>query len=302
MKEGRGYALILGASLFWGTSATAAKLLLQNNVDTILIVQTRVTFSVVLMLAWFGITAPRLLRIHVRDIWRFALLGIAGVAGANFAYYYAIRESTVATAILLQYTAPVLVMGYAVVMREERITPVKAGAAFLSLAGCVLAVTGRDVGAVHITRSGLLAGMLASACFAYLNIYTRHLLARYSAWTVTVYSLLGASLFWLVINPPWRVAMDSSSPWGALVLFAIMSILIPHSLYFNGLRFVVPSRAVITSTFEPVVAIVSAAVILGDFLDGLQVLGAFLVIAAIILLQLRREESRVPTPGESRHA
>jgi len=281
----------MAAAMFWGVSATAAKSLLNQQVDTILIVQSRVSFTCVLMLVFFVTFKREVLRVKVRDLWMFALLGVIGVAGSNFTYYFTIKESTVATGILIQYTAPLLVLGYGAVTKEEAFTFIKLVAAVVSLLGCFLAVGGYDLNVLRITPLGLLTGIGSTVCFAFLNIFIRHLLTRYGIWSVTFYSIAFASLFWLFVNPPWAIVAQSPSPgmWGALVVLAVVSILIPHSLYFNGLRYVVPSRAIITSTLEPIVAIGSASLLLGEYLQPVQLFGAVMVIIAILMLQIRGE-------------
>jgi len=283
--------MVAAAAVLWGLSGTAAKLLLNRDVDTVLLVQMRATFAAAAMALLLAAARPSALRVPLRDLWRFALLGIAGIAGANFTYYFAIKEGTVATAILLQYTAPVLVMGYAAWTREERVTPTKVIAAAIAIAGCTCAVGGYDAAAGGMTRIGLASGILSAFCFGFLTVYTRHLLERTNVWTVTLYALLSASAFWLIVNPPSRIAAQSPSPgtWLLLGGLALTSVLIPHTLYFNGLRHVVASRAIIVSTLEPVVAIVSAALVIGEGLTPLQVSGAGLVLLAITVLQLRRE-------------
>ncbi|MEK9137595.1 MAG: DMT family transporter, partial [Bacteroidota bacterium] len=60
-------------------------------------------------------------------------------------------------------------------------------------------------------------------------------------------------------------------------------------LYFAGMQYVPASRAAVTSTLEPVVAIVSAAVFLGEMLQPGQVVGAVIVLCAIGLLQMKKE-------------
>ena len=62
------------------------------------------------------------------------------------------------------------------------------------------------------------------------------------------------------------------------------------SCYFIGVRYITASRAIITGTFEPIVAIVGSFLFLGDLMAPLQVMGAILVITAIAVLQVRREE------------
>lgn len=291
MKDLKGYMMVLGAAIFWGASATAAKFLLNHQVDTILIVQARVLFTSLLLFPFLLFFRRDALKISTCDVVPFLLAGIIGVAGANFTYYFTIKESTVATGILIQYTAPLLVLASAAWTGEERFTSTKLLAAAISLFGCFLAVGAYDLTVLRLTPIALLSGVLSMVCFAFLNIYTRILLKRYAFWTVTFYSITAASLFWLVIRPPWTVIGPGLPPypWAGLIALAIVSILIPHSLYFAGLRVIVPSRAIITSTLEPIVAITSAAIVLGEYLTPLQVVGAVLVIAAIVLLQIRRE-------------
>ena len=292
MTRFRGNLMILGAAVLWGISATAAKALFTYNLDTILVVQARVTVSFVFLFL-FAVSVRRdILCVDWRDLWKFALLGCIGVAGTNFTYYFTIKESTVATAILIQYTAPLLVMGYEVWNGQERFTVPKLFVAALSLLGCFLAVGGYDAGVLKITPLALLTGVGSTIGFAFLTIFTRDVLRTQSVWTMTFYSIGFATLFWLVINPPWNIAaqITGTDVILPLVFLAVFSLLIPHSLFFAGLRGVAPSRAIITSTLEPVVAISSAAFFLGEFLQPLQILGAVVVIGAIVVLQFHPEE------------
>jgi len=272
--------------------------MLNQQIGTLLIVQTRVTFACVMLLVFFLVFAPQYLRVGFRDLYHFALLGMIGVAGSNFTYYFTIKESTVASAILIQYTAPLLVLGYGALTKEEEFTAVKLVAALLSLAGCFLAVGAYDRGVLKLGGIGLITGVASVFTFAFLNVYTRRVLARYSAWTTVFYALVFASAMWIVIQPPWSVMAGQveGKTWGVLLLFSVISILIPHTLYFSGLRFVVPSRAIITSTLEPIVAILSAALLLGEYLQPLQVVGGVVVVGAIIVLQMRPESG----PGDPR--
>jgi drug/metabolite transporter (DMT)-like permease len=300
MSELKGYMMIVGAALFWGVSATAAKYLQNLGVGTVLIVQTRVSFSALILLFYFALFKRETLRVRMADLWRFALVGVIGVAGANFTYYSVIKESTVATGILIQYTAPLLVMAYAVTVKEEKFSLTKVVAAVVSLGGCFLAVGGYDQDVVVITPSVLIHGVGSVFCFSFMTVYTRHLLRRYSLWTTSFYAILFASCFWLFVNPLWTIGAGDLSPelWVSLAILALFSILIPHSLFFGGLRVIVPSRAIITSTLEPIAAIVSAAVILAEHLRSIQVAGATMVILAIILLNLRPERERVLQPAD----
>jgi drug/metabolite transporter (DMT)-like permease len=296
MTRRRGNLMILGAAALWGVSATAAKALFTFQLNTILVVQARVTVSFVILLLFALMLRREILRVEKRDLWKFALLGCIGVAGTNFAYYYTIKASTVATAILIQYTAPLLVMGHEVWKGHERLTTLKVSAAVLSLLGCFLAVGGYDAGVLKLTPLALLAGIGSIVGFAFMTVFTRDVLRSQNVWSMTLYSIGFASLFWLVQNPPWVI--PDQIPGAKVILpltfLAVFSLLIPHSLFFSGLRWVPPSRAIIISTIEPVVAIGSAALYLGEYLQPLQIVGAAVVIGAIALLQFHPEEHHAP--------
>jgi drug/metabolite transporter (DMT)-like permease len=291
MNNLRGYLFILGATLFWGVSATIAKFLFTHDINTLVLVQMRMTLSCVVLLALFALFKRHLLIVQVKDLYHFALLGIIGGAGSNFTYYFTIQQTNVATAILLQYIAPLLVLIYAAFSREEELSFAKILAGTVSLVGCFLAVVGKDFSLLTISKIGLLTGFASAVCWGFTNVWLRHLLKRYSVWTCLVYSFIFASIFWLIINPPWKVieAHYTSETWATFFIFAMISILIPHSFYFAGMQYLTASRAIITATFEPIVAIVSAYFFIHEILEPVQIFGAVLVVVAIAILQLKQE-------------
>lgn len=298
MSPLRGTLLILGAAAFWGVSATVARHLITQRFDTLLLVQMRITLSFLALLPVFLAARPALLRVSLRDLPDFALLGVLGVAGSNFTYYFTIQETNVATAILLQYLAPVLVLGWAAVSREERLTAVKAGAAAVSIAGCFLAIGGGRLDALRLSPAGLASGIGSAVCWAFTNVWLKRVTARHDVWTCVIWSFAFASVFWLFVNPPWTIAAAGygAGVWGILLVVAVISVLIPHSLYFNGIRHLSASRAIITATFEPVVAIGTAALFVGETPGPVHLLGAAMVLGAILFLQLRREAETVRSP------
>jgi drug/metabolite transporter (DMT)-like permease len=305
MKFLKGYLFILGATTFWGIAATIAKYLFTKNVGTLILVQTRMTFSFLVLFTILAIKFPRFLKIRAKDLYMFALLGIIGGAGANFTYYFTIEQTNVATAILLQYLAPLLVLVYATFTGEEHVTLPKFVAGIVSLAGCYLAVIGTDFSLLSISRMGLLSGISSAFCWGFANVWLRRVLKKYNMWTCLIYSFMFATLFWMVINPPWKIVFAdySASTWLTFFGFAMISILIPHSLYYSGMRYLTASAAIITATFEPIVAIMTAFIFLHEILEPIQIAGALLVITAIALLQIKHKEEQTteePVPFSHR--
>jgi len=106
----------------------------------------------------------------------------------------------------------------------------------------------------------LLSTLAAALSFAFFNIYGRTSSLRYPTWTVLLYTLLFASAFWVDVNPPWEIveAHYELKDWMIFLVLAVILILIPYTLYFHGMKHILSSRAIITSTLELIVAVATA--------------------------------------------
>ncbi len=286
----RGYLSIFAAALFWGSSGTAAKFLFEHDISPLLVVESRVIIAAVILTVFFLLTNPQSLKIKIEDLRDFVLLGIIGVAGSNYTYYMAIQVTSVGIAILMQYTAPVLVALFMVMTKQEKISKVKILAIALSLAGCAV-MLGAFNPDVHITTFGIFLGALSAFCFAFFNVFNKVASKHYSVWTALTYTLISASVFWLTLDLfiHTGIRVVNISEMATLAIFSFMSVLIPYFFYFTGLRLLLPSTAIIISTLEPVVAIITSFVVLRETLHFLQVTGGALVILAVTLLEVYKE-------------
>jgi drug/metabolite transporter (DMT)-like permease len=287
MKDLKGYIAIAGAAFLWGLAATVAKFFFNRNYEPLILVQMRVTIAFVILFCYFLITNRSLLAFRLADVPHFLLVGILGIAGSNYFYYQAIKETNVSTSILIQYTAPIMVMVYAAVFQKEKLTASKLFALVLSVGGIFLAVGAYNPAIIKGTERGVVFALLAAVSFSIFNISGKKLTQKYSVWTGLIYLFGSAALFWSFINTPLDIIRShySVDDWGVFAVISIISILIPYSLYYYGLHHIESSRAIITSTLEPVVAITSEWIFLGGTMGPVQVVGAIFVICAIVLLQ-----------------
>jgi drug/metabolite transporter (DMT)-like permease len=231
------------------------------------------------------------IKLPTADLIQCLVLGTLGVAASNYFYYVAIQKTSVAIAIIVQYTAPVWVLLYVVARGQQRLSPQKVAAVAVAIAGIALTIgiiNTRSVSALHVDPYGFIAALLASFSFAFYNVGGHSILARFDRWRVLVWTLISASVFWLFINPPWKVVTAHYAPaqWAFLFVFSMISVLGPFSLYFLGLQYLEPTRAIIASCLEPVFSIVLAAALLGEVLRPIQTLGIVLVLSAIVIVQL----------------
>ena len=283
----------------WGVSATLGRAAFTGRllpkgqalrpIDPLILSQSRTTFSfIVLLIALVLLRGWNRLRLPVSDFRRMFVLGILGVAASNYLYYLAIQRTNVATAIILQYTAPILVLLYTVARGLQKPTVQRIAAVGLAVTGIALVIGIFGSSGFRLDAIGVLAALGAAFSFAFYNIGGHSILARYDRWTVLLYVIFSASLFWIVVNPPWKIAAAhySVDQWLFLLVFSLISVLAPFSLYFAGLQHLEPTRAIVVSCLEPVFSIVIAAVALGEIVRPLQTVGIVLVLVAIVVVQV----------------
>ena len=267
--------------------------------NPLILAQSRTTISF-LILAPVLLVAKRrasALAMPRRDFFRCVLLGVLGLAASNFFYYYAISKTTVTTAIILQYIAPVWVLLYMVTRGLQRATAQRVLAVILAVSGIALALGALGFSGappfVHLVgfktnAAGVITAELAAVSFAFYTILGQKLVVQHDRWKVLLYALLAASAFWIVVNPPWKIfaAHYSGAQWIFLLVFAISSMLLPFSLYFSGLQYLDATRAIVTSCLEPVFAILFATMYVHESLTPIQFLGVLVVLTATVLVQL----------------
>ena len=132
----RGYLYIAVSAFLWGVGATLGRAAFTGRllpgqqalrpIDPLILSQARITFAFLIFLpALLIVKGPRVFRVPPADLGRLALMGILGLAASNYTYYLAIQRTNIATAITIQYTAPVWVLLYVVIVQLAAAQPAK---------------------------------------------------------------------------------------------------------------------------------------------------------------------------------
>ncbi len=307
----KGYALATMAAVFWATGGLVAKWLftpldaasaqwplppLGIEAAPAVLAGARALSAAVLLLVYVGIFRRDELRIRTRDIPFLAFFGIVGLAGLHVSYFFAIANANVATAVLLEYLAPVIVLVFSVGFLGERFTWALPVGVALSVTGCALVVGAFGSSGLDVSPAGIAWGLAAAGFFALYQLMGRWAAPRFSPWTLLTYGLLAASVFWIVFLGGLVSVMRLVSTVGglaAVIYVAVMSTIIPFAASLKALHYIDATKAVVTSTLEPVIAGILAWFLLAESFSSLQILGGGLVLAAIAIVQ--RSERQVPS-------
>jgi DME family drug/metabolite transporter len=219
------------------------------------------------------------------------LLGVC-IGLVNAVYYVAIDRLPVAVALVLQYTAPAMVVVYTAVRLRKRPRNEIVVAVGLALAGVALVsgLLGADLGSVDLF--GVAMGLASAVLFASYTLVGESVTRTYGPLGAMfrAFSIAGSLwICWQVFNG-WPHELFDPANLPRVILIGLGATLAPFLLYLWGVERVKAERAAIAATLEPVLGAVVAWVLLDQTLTVVQLAGGALVIAAVILIQTGRSK------------
>jgi drug/metabolite transporter (DMT)-like permease len=286
-----GIAAIGAAAALWAIAAAVASDLFDEGVPPVELAEAR---SVIAALGFVVLAAirhpPATRRDRARRVHPLHLIALGlSIALVNAAYYLAIDRLPVAIAIVLQYTAPAMVVAYTAVV--SRRTPSKeiVIAVVAAVVGVVLVaeVPGGDLGTLDTL--GIAFGLCSAVLFATYTLLSEPAGKMWGPIEAMRRAFIVASVAWVLFQIPrgWPQELFDLDNLAQVIYVGLFGTLAPFLLYVWAIGIVRPDRATIAATLEPVLAAVVAWVWLGQDLSLMQIAGGVLVIAAVALLQLR---------------
>jgi drug/metabolite transporter (DMT)-like permease len=226
------------------------------------------------------------------------LLGLT-IYGLETGLFFASLERIDASlASLLMCSYPALVVAGAVLLRRERASRRRAAALAVALVGVALVLAGGVGGAVDPVGIGLALG--AAIAYAAYVLVSDRLLGTTEPLVLATMLCAGAAAAFALAGAVTG-SLESPRPSTLVVVgaIALVATVLPIAAFLAGVHRIGPSRATILGTVEPPVTIALSALVFGERLEPVQLLGAALVVSAIVILQLRRRPKlrRVPQPA-----
>jgi DME family drug/metabolite transporter len=288
-----GYLLAIMAAVLWATLGILGKFLYRYGADPLTVVTIRAIIAFATLATILAVVDRRLLHIRRRDIPFFALYGLVGVTFNYASYFYALRWTTVTTAVILLYTYPALVTLLAALFFGERLNWIKGLVLGLTFVGCCLVVQGYDPTALRLNLYGVLFGLGAGATAAVYSLFGKKALQKYDSWTAVCYAFGFGALFLIILRSPQAIlTMNYPWPaWVAILALAWFPTLVAYALFTASMKYIEASKASITATLEPVAASLLAYLFLGEVMEWPQLVGVGLVLAGIVGLQFSWQAS-----------
>jgi drug/metabolite transporter (DMT)-like permease len=269
-----GYLEVAAAAAIWGSVGIFARFI---ELPPPAIAFFRVGFAALVLGAYFLLTGQT-------DRLRFGrngpLLLLMGIFLAMdwLLFFYAFRLTTIASAVLAAYTAPVFVAVLAPFLIGERLEPSTPAALVLAFAGVALVAVGNAAGGGTPNLVGVLCGLGTGVFYALRTVASKAIAGRLPVTTVTFYNCVVAAV---ILAPALGQIQGIPSPltWGLLFTLGAVHTALGIGLYYGGVGRVKAQSAAILTYVEPLVAVVLAAVIFKEIPGWTTYLGGALILA-----------------------
>jgi drug/metabolite transporter (DMT)-like permease len=284
-----GVILIVISAASFGTLAIFGRYAYAAGLDIFTLLFLRFTFSALLMAVLLIFRRESLPR--GGTLGRLVGMGALGYVGQSFSYLTAIKYASAGLVALLLYLYPTFVAVLSTIFLKEKINRVKIIA--LGLASLGAALTANPQGGQW---TGILLALSAAAIYSVYIIVGTGVMQQVSAVQSSTVIFTAAGIVYgaltAINGPHWPV---TSAGWLALAAVTLIATVIPVATFLAGLKRIGPTDASMLSTLEPVVTVLLAALLFGEALPPVTLLGGGLILAAVLLLtrgELR--QSRTP--------
>jgi drug/metabolite transporter (DMT)-like permease len=217
-----------------------------------------------------------------------ALAGLAvgaGQLGGAYALFEGFAHAPVALVVLLFYVYPLIVaIGAGLLYGEEL------GARRLIVIGLGFAGIALIVGAPEsLSALGIVLGISGGACIAAVILASRYLMVARGLTPLWLSALMFTSpavvlLMAALVRPPDLDVGSEAWLWAAGTV--VVSVVIPITLFYTGVRLVGAGTAALLGNAEPLVSVLLAYVVLGESLAPLQLAGGALIVGSVVVLSL----------------
>lgn len=297
-----GLGVALASAAAFATSGAFGKSLLVGGWSPGAVVTMRITLAAVVLLGpalWSLRGRWAALR---RNGWVVVGYGLTGVAGCQLAYFNAVTHLSVGVALLLEYLAPVLIVGWLWLRHRQAPRPLTLAGVALAVAGLLLVL---DVvgGGASINVVGVLWGLGAAVCLVLYFLLADHVdddvppLALAGGGLVVGAASLGLAGLVGVLDmsrgaarvPLGGVVVDW---WVPVLVIAIVAAAFAYVTGIAAVRMLGPKVASFVALTEVLFAVLFAWLVLAELPTPVQLVGGLLIVGGLVAV--RADESRGP--------
>ena len=289
------FLLILGA-FFFSLSGIVVTVVMKH-LPALRLAEVRSVSAVVILGTYVLFTRPEIITVKNSEIPRLALYGVVGFAFVNFGYLYGIQRGVpLGLVLIIEFTAPIWIALWIKIVRRGFVAKEMWLAVALSFTGLILVAKVWE--GFKFDLIGLIAASICAFCLAAYFLMSERIGKSREPIATMIFGMGFASIFWLVVLPPWSfpfevfsmqmdlggIAAGTMLPgWLLIGAAAIFGTVVPYMLVLSGMKMLTASTSSVIGMLEPVIAGAFAWIWFGQSWDWIQLIGAAIVLVGIYL-------------------
>ena len=290
--------------LMWTANFLAAKIALRH-MDPFTLAPLRVELAALIMLAVFAATSrtrggekSARTPLDRKDLWRYFLLGLFGVAGNQVLFLIGLNYTTVGHSSLIIATGPITILLLARMQRLELLTVNKLLGMVLSFSGVALLAFEKGISLQAGTLKGDLITFAGSLSFACYTVLGKRIAPKYDTISMNLYLYLSGAIIVLPLAI-WRgLRLDWGAVgwqgWLGLLYQAMFGSVFAYLIYFWALRHLAASRLAAFTYFQPILATLLGVWMLSEEMTHNLLGGGALVLVGVYLAErMPRRKGRI---------
>ena len=290
-----GLLFAVGSAFAFGSSGPLAKSLIEVGWSPTAAVAARLVGGALLMAAFATVVRPDWFREALRHAGTVVAYGLIPIAGAQLCYYNAVAHLSVEVAMLLEYTAPVLVIGWLWARTRRRPGTVTLTGVALAAAGIMLVLNVFSGAHINLVGVGWAVGAaVCAACYfmmsdavdtdgdglSSITLATGGLIVGAAA----VAALGVAGVMPLTFTTNDVVVAGWTTSWVLPVIaLALVPTAIAYTLGITGIARLRPRFASLVGLSEVMFAVLAAWFLLGEAITSIQAIGGVVVLVGLAL-------------------
>jgi drug/metabolite transporter (DMT)-like permease len=272
----------LAAAFSLGVADVLAKIIIASHCDVLTMLLFRSAVGLALMTVWLRL-GPKPPPVDARV--RLISIGIGVLFSVLiFCLFKAIEANDVPTAVLTYFVYPLLTGMVAAATGLERLRWQGILCALAAFVGLAIMIGAHPSGLV---LGGIVFAIGAACCRTGVLIFTRAFLVGADARLTTWYSVIAQLAIFAVValfTRNWQPPQTDSG-WVALIALSVVTTVAILFIFVSTVR-IGPFRTALITNFEPMIAMVLSAIVLGELITPLQAVGSGIMLAALVGFQL----------------
>jgi drug/metabolite transporter (DMT)-like permease len=293
LRSGTTHAMLLAAALFWGTNPMVMKLGLRS-LNPFAFTSLRLLLGICIATP-LAVLTGNWRKIAKADVFGLFAVPLAGFIVFQVFFTVGVSMSSASVASIVLAILPIAVAIISHVVGAERLNGIKVLGVLTTFAGVIAIALGTPEGIDF--RGAQVAGVallvVCEIAFGLYTVYLRPVAARYPVPQITILMMIGAFVPFaaytlLTLGPSAYAGMDPTGFLSALAS-GVLALFAANMLWTTGIKRLGSVNTSVYGNLQPVFGVAAAMVVLGDRLGVVQIVGAAVVLAGILLVNRRRQ-------------